>query len=831
MNSTLLEIGRLTVGQGAKQAVAVSKALGDAKDMTKVRKAPVPGYRWSKLDEPTAVEGGEGFKQAMPAAGNPNWKPDPAAFTNRNSPPRAEANMRVWPAAPDANFQPAPFSLSPPPAPPVRPVAPARPAPAVKRAPYAISNRTTAGAAPLPGVAGIPTAPAVPVGVISNTNMPRMSAAPAPRPLPRGLQGARQFVSGVPAAPAPVPAATTPQPGNGGMWSNAIKGTWNQGMGGHNYVLGRFTSGLAGGVQGLRTGGGGWAAGKARAINDYVRMNEAQRNLGNAQVDDSNMKFMGALAGTPGVEAVGRGLARIRGGGEAAEIFSRDHNAETNLLRAGNTALPDARAKYEAADRAYEGRTATSAPMAPIQASVAPAAPSVAGLNSPSALQAKAMASGALGAPAAPEPSVGQQAMQDMNAARAVSVPQPAGVKQELAPLPEPASSPSPSSSPVPPAPPATERGLLSLNPADARQPQVMPAEKPLLALNPADARQPNVPDVPQFAPPPAAPRPRPPSILVGGAEWKPGGNTGAAMSSGPAPVPSYSDPIPGARTSLRTAWGTRTPGIKAAGLTKQANPLRAIIGAIRLSKAFGQAGRAVAGAGRFLSARPGLSQGLKDVVGGAPGAAFGWYTTPYFQPDLSEGNMRTARTLNALFGYMMGRGGVRGLGFGPKLPKGQGFTAGASGMLLTNPPINAINEVEKSFKAMPESIEQAGKSVETASREQGQAVGRKLLLAAGILAAGGLGATGYQALRDRKQDMARKGTIRVTLPTKRPGDVESTVDMPLDVLSNGAYKGIMRDTRRRVRAENTERIQRKGLALPAMQAGADVYDSFAEPA
>ena len=102
---------------------------------------------------------------------------------------------------------------------------------------------------------------------------------------------------------------------------------------------------------------------------------------------------------------------------------------------------------------------------------------------------------------------------------------------------------------------------------------------------------------------------------------------------------------------------------------------------------------------------------------------------------------------------------------------------------------------------------------------------------AAGILAAGGLGATGYQALRDHKQDMARKGTIRVTLPTKRPGDVESTVDMPLDVLSNEAYKGIMRDTRRRVRAENTERVQRKGLALPAMQAGADVYDSFATPA
>ena len=338
--------------------------------------------------------------------------------------------------------------------------------------------------------------------------------------------------------------------------------------------------------------------------------------------------------------------------------------------------------------------------------------------------------------------------------------------------------------------------------------------------------------------------RPRPKLDLVMGTMY--GGETVQKPKLGPAPLPALPAPPalpkqPAIPASLKTTVSTAAEAIRArdatgpgpikpikipdppeksGGLVKEANPIAAIYNIIKAS-------RGVAAAGKFLAKHPNVA----DALGGVPGAAFGWYTTPYYQPDLTPGNMRTARTLNALFGYMMGRGGVRGMGYGPKLHRGQGFTAGASGMLLTNPAINAVNEVERSFKAMPESIEQAGKSVETASKEQGEAVGRKLLLAAGILAAGGLGATGYQALRDRKQDMARKGTIRVTLPTKRVGDTESTVDMPLDVLSNEAYKGIMRDTRRRVRAENAERVQRKGLALPAMQAGADVYDSFATPA
>ena len=268
-------------------------------------------------------------------------------------------------------------------------------------------------------------------------------------------------------------------------------------------------------------------------------------------------------------------------------------------------------------------------------------------------------------------------------------------------------------------------------------------------------------------------------------------------------------------------------PTNKQSSMVKQANPLNGIIAAIKLTRAGRAVAPAVTGASNYLKAHGALAQGLKDSVGGVPGAAFGWYTTPYYQPDLNEGNMRTARTVNALFGYLMGRGGVRALGGGAKLPKGQGFVSGASGMLLTNPAINAVNQVEESFKTLPTSITETGKSI-----EQAQAgTGRKLLVAAGILAAGGLGATGYQAYRDRKQDTSRKGTIRVTLPTKRLGDAESTVDMPLNVLSNEAYKGIMRDTRRRVRGENTERIQHRGAAVAPMQMGAEMYDSFAEPA
>lgn len=88
-----------------------------------------------------------------------------------------------------------------------------------------------------------------------------------------------------------------------------------------------------------------------------------------------------------------------------------------------------------------------------------------------------------------------------------------------------------------------------------------------------------------------------------------------------------------------------------------------------------------------------------------------------------------------------------------------------------------------------------------------------KLLLGLGGAGVLGLGALGYAGLRtgnamNRLAEKQRKGTIRVTLPTKAPGDAETQVEMPIEdvQLSENLYRSLGRDTRRRLRGESSER-------------------------
>ena len=85
----------------------------------------------------------------------------------------------------------------------------------------------------------------------------------------------------------------------------------------------------------------------------------------------------------------------------------------------------------------------------------------------------------------------------------------------------------------------------------------------------------------------------------------------------------------------------------------------------------------------------------------------------------------------------------------------------------------------------------------------------------AGGAAAGlaGLGGLAYAGVRGAKAmnaiaDKQRKGTVRVTLPSKGPTEAETQVEMPIeDVrLSDSIYHALGRDTRRRLRGESTER-------------------------
>lgn len=91
-----------------------------------------------------------------------------------------------------------------------------------------------------------------------------------------------------------------------------------------------------------------------------------------------------------------------------------------------------------------------------------------------------------------------------------------------------------------------------------------------------------------------------------------------------------------------------------------------------------------------------------------------------------------------------------------------------------------------------------------------------KVLLALGGAGLLGLGGLTYAGLRSSKamKDMAAKsskGTVRVTLPTKNPGDAETQVEVPIEdmQLSETIYNALGRDTRRRLRGENAERKQK----------------------
>lgn len=100
------------------------------------------------------------------------------------------------------------------------------------------------------------------------------------------------------------------------------------------------------------------------------------------------------------------------------------------------------------------------------------------------------------------------------------------------------------------------------------------------------------------------------------------------------------------------------------------------------------------------------------------------------------------------------------------------------------------------------------------------------LVGAAGIVAAG-LAAAGYgvsRAIREQPPsaiNMQQGGRLRVTLPTKNPGDAETTVELPYDAetsLTNALRNRIDLDTKRRLYAETRSRIHRRNLPKPDLQ-------------
>lgn len=93
----------------------------------------------------------------------------------------------------------------------------------------------------------------------------------------------------------------------------------------------------------------------------------------------------------------------------------------------------------------------------------------------------------------------------------------------------------------------------------------------------------------------------------------------------------------------------------------------------------------------------------------------------------------------------------------------------------------------------------------------------RSAILGAVGLGVGGLGLAAYMAKRKldataAQIEAARAGRVKVTLPTKRPGDAETTLDLPINELqlSQALRQRLGRDARHRLLQETKDRTRRR---------------------
>jgi hypothetical protein len=172
-------------------------------------------------------------------------------------------------------------------------------------------------------------------------------------------------------------------------------------------------------------------------------------------------------------------------------------------------------------------------------------------------------------------------------------------------------------------------------------------------------------------------------------------------------------------------------------------------------------------------------------------------YDVPTSTEDLTK-----ARVLNFLVNTGLVAGGTH------MLSKGQAGGAGLIGMapakdlaLAAIHPVHAAGDYYDKLNA-------------------GIPMRRKALAAAGIAGAGlglaglGLGAAAVNEARKRRElDAAadNSGRVRITLPTRDPGDAETSVELPVHThLSDNMLDNLGRDVRRRLRQESKERKMKR---------------------
>ncbi len=261
-----------------------------------------------------------------------------------------------------------------------------------------------------------------------------------------------------------------------------------------------------------------------------------------------------------------------------------------------------------------------------------------------------------------------------------------------------------------------------------------------------------------------------------------------------------------------------------------------------------------VRGAGKVLK-HPGTQYGVM-----IPGTAYGtaafqdnqmhpdepWSFSKVLDFAGNDKNRNQTNIMNMILGGMGGSGMVGGgrkfLGMGEgkmvngrlKLPTPTqrttnrvvgGTIAGAGFNMATVVPITkdlmmhshkipeAFDHISKEIPLLRESIEKVKDVGSAVKSNPGAGLGGAALLSAALL--GG----GYLAAKSLKQP-APGGRLRVTLPTKNPGDAETSVEMPYDPqtsMTDALRRRIDLDTRRRLYAETRSRVHRRGQKAPDM--------------
>ena len=211
------------------------------------------------------------------------------------------------------------------------------------------------------------------------------------------------------------------------------------------------------------------------------------------------------------------------------------------------------------------------------------------------------------------------------------------------------------------------------------------------------------------------------------------------------------------------------------------------------------------------------------SLTGGAVNSAF-WdqymdpsrkfsESMPWNIPNMDKGRGMTY-ALNTLIGMLGGAGiGIGGRMLKTDPIKGTALAnAGLSGILLSPTKDLVATSLQLPGKAS-EILDVLKRNLNKPDPAPEPKLDPRIIAALGGAGAVGLGGMALAGLRGSGalSNIAaknRSGTVRVTLPTKKPGDTETQIEMPMEdvELSNNLYRALGRDTRRRLRSESTER-------------------------